>query len=204
MTNDQKEQIRNSWNSAFGGENKTGIAVLPAGLQYTPISVDPKDGQLLESREFNVYTVARWLNIPPSKLFEMGDVSYNSMEFSQLEYLQGTIGPYATLIQDEFNRKLFKPSQVGKYKIDMDFTALMSTNKQAEAEYYRAMITNGILTLNEVREKLNYEPVDEIGDIHWVQLSYANAKKIADGSYTKQNAQDPSSNTKLDNKVITE
>ena len=100
--------------------------------------------------------------------------------------------PYVKMVEEELNRKLFKPSEVGKLGVQFDFKEAMKTNKQAEGEYYRMMLTNGILSINEIRGELGLPRINsEEGDTHWLQLSYGNAKDIAEGKYVKQQQQSP-------------
>ena len=199
VNNDQKMQIKESWQT-FAREG-VHVAILPQGLSYKPIAIDPSDASLLETREYGNNEIARWFNIPPAKLWVMEKESYNSLEFSQLAFLSDTVQPMVNVFESEFNRKLFKPSEVGKYVVDFDYTALLETDKKSQATYYNSMISNGVLSINEVREKLGFEPVadSEGGNAHFIQISYGNMKNVADGSYIKQTAQDQ--NQKLDNKI---
>ena len=93
LTNDQKKQIQESWRNAFdtGANHKVSVAVLPAGLDYQPISVSPEDAELLETRKYDVTNIARFFNISPIKLYNLDKVSYNNMESAQIEYLNDTI-----------------------------------------------------------------------------------------------------------------
>ena len=199
LTDEQKKQIRESWNQAFSNEGN-GIAVLPQGLDFQAVSVNPEDAQLLESREFSVTEIARFFNISPIKLFQLNEVSYSSMESTELYFLQDTIAPYVQMLVEEFNRKLFKPSDIGKIGVEFDYTSSLRTNRQAEAEYYRTMLTNGVMSINEIRGKLGLPKIDDVsGNAHFMQISYGTAEDIASGKYLKQNSQDQ--NVKLDNKV---
>lgn len=205
LTTEQKRELIENWKGTFNTSQKSTIpvAVLPQNCDYQPISVSPVDAQLLESRAFNLNEICRYFLIPPTKLFIFDKISYNSMEYNQLMYLQDTLLPYVNMIEDEFNTKLFKPSEQGKRFVDFDFTALMNADKKTEAEYYRTLITNGLVTVNEGREKLGYSPIeDDSANQLFMQLSYATVKDIAEGKYVKQNAQDPTGNVKNDNKVI--
>lgn len=199
LTNDQKAQIKDSW-GVFATEGAH-VAVLPQGLDYKAIAVDPNDAALLDTRKYGALEIARWFNIPPSKLWIMDQESYNSTEFAQLLYLSDTILPITSLIETELNNKLFKPSEVGKLVIDFDFTAILETDKKSQAQYYNSMISNGVLSINEVRDKLGFEPVpaEEGGDAHFIQISYGSVANVASGAYIKQNAQDQNQN--IDNKV---
>ena len=126
------------------------------------------------------------------------------MEQTSLSYLQDTILPYTQLMEDEFNRKLFRPSEVGKIAVDFDYSVLVQTDKNTEAEYYNKLITNGILSINDARSRMGYEPIpaEDGGDAHFIQISYGTVKNVVDGAYVKQTAQDQ--NQKVDNKVIME
>lgn len=77
----------------------------------------------------------------------------------------------------------------------------MSADKKTEAEYYRTLITNGLVSINEAREKLGYTQKD--GDEYnenFLQLSYGTVANISSGAYIKQNPQDATKETKVDNK----
>ncbi len=209
LTNDQKRQIQESWRSAFGtnSNTKTSVAVLPAGLDYQPISVTPEDAELLSTRKYNVVEIARFFGVPPYKLYMYDGASYSSMEWAQIMFLSDTVQPLVELIKAELNLKLFKPSQVGKLTVDMDDTVLLSTNKETEANYYKTLLVNGIISINEARYKLGYEPIgEEIGEKHYMQLSMSSVDAIANGLNVKKADTDndakylQNNNNKEDNK----
>ena len=55
------------------------------------------------------------------------------------------------------------------------------------------MLTNGILSINEIRGELGLPRINsEEGDTHWIQLSFGSAKDISQGKYIKQQAKDQS------------
>jgi HK97 family phage portal protein len=203
MTNDQKRQAAESWRLSISNSQGGGVAILPQGLDFTPIAISPEDSQLLETRKYNVVEISRFFNISPVKLFDYSNVSYSTLEQTSLSYLQDTILPFTQLMEDEFNLKLFKPSEVGKVMVDFDYSVMVQTDKKTEAEYYTKLITNGILTINDVRAKLGFEPSEEVGsDKHWLQISYATIENIASGAYIKQTSQ--TQGQEVDNKVKTE
>lgn len=201
LTNEQKKQAAESWRMSIANTQGGGVAVLPQGLDFQAIAISPEDSQLLETRKYNVVEIARFFNISPVKLFDYSNVSYSTLEQTSLSYLQDTILPFTQLMEDEFNLKLFKPSEVGKVMVDFDFTVMVQTDKKTEAEYYTKLLTNGVVTVNDVRSKLGYEPSEEVGsDKHWMQISYATIENIANGAYIKQT--DQSQTQKNDNKVL--
>jgi len=203
LTNDQKEQIARSWEKSVAKTAGGGVAILPQGLDFQSISVSPEDEQLLESREFDVIQICRFFNVSPLKVFDYAHLSYNSLEQVSLSYLQDSVLPYTQLMEDEFNRKLFKPSEIGQLSIDFDYSALMQADKKTEVEYYRALLVNGIASINEVRDRLGFSPVEEdYASKHWMQISYATTDSIAEGKYIK--GQDQTQGQEVDNKIKAE
>lgn len=203
MTNEQKKQCAESWRMSISNTQGGGVAILPQGLDFQAIAISPEDSQLLETRKYNVVEIARFFNISPVKLFDFTNVSYSTLEQTSLSYLQDTILPFTQLMEDEFNLKLFKPSEVGRLKVDFDYTGMVQTDKKTEVEYYTKLLTNGVVTVNDVRTRLGFEPSQEEGaDKHWMQISYATIENIASGAYIKQTEQTQVQQN--DNKVLQE
>src|SRR5690606_28507517 len=62
---DQRSQIGETLKAFAGAENAGGIAVLEAGLTPHAISINPKDAQLLEARQYSVEQICRIFGVPP-------------------------------------------------------------------------------------------------------------------------------------------
>ena len=200
LTDAQKTQIAQSWERSISKTASGGVAILPQGLDFQSISVSPEDQQLLEARQYDVVQICRFFNVSPLKVFDYSHMSYSSLEQVSLSYLQDSVLPYTQLLEDELNKKLFKPSEVGEYGVDFDYTEIIQADKKSEADYYRQLLVNGIMSINEVRNKLGYSPVDaDYANQHWIQISYATADAIASGAYIK--GQDQGQNQNVDNKV---
>ena len=124
--NKQQRVGKASITSTQGG----GVAILPQGLDFQSISISPEDSQLLDVRKYNVVEIARFFNISPVKLFDYTNVSYSTLEQTSMSYLQDTILPITQMMEDEFNLKLFKPSEVGKKGVDFDYSVVVATDKK--------------------------------------------------------------------------
>jgi len=153
---EQQKAIRQQWqqiHSASGG----GLGVLEGDCDYIPIAQNASDSQLLETRGYNVEEIARFFNINPVLLGDLSHSSYNDIEQAQLEFVQHTLLPILDLFESEINRKLVtNPNQY----IDFDETELLKSNKATMANYYTSLVSNGILTVDEAREKLGYNPMN--------------------------------------------
>lgn len=200
LTDAQKTQIAQSWEKSISKTASGGVAILPQGIEFQSISVSPEDQQLLEARQYDVIQICRFFGVSPLKVFDYTKLSYNTLEQVDLEYLQDSVFPYTKLIIDEFNKKLFKPSEIGEYGIDFNYEELIRTDKKSEVEYYRALLVNGLASVNEVRDKLGFPLMEEdFANKHWMQISYATADAIAEGKYIK--GQDQGQSQEVDNKV---
>jgi len=154
----QKEEIRSSWRQAYNNGGN-GLAVIPGNMSYQAVQVNAADAQMLESRQYNVQDIARFFGISPVLLGDLSHASYSTIEAVQNEFLLHTLQPYITMIENEFNRKLLKPSE-NKLEIILETNEILRVDKQAQANYYSTMINNGVLTRNEVRKELGYNPVE--------------------------------------------
>ena len=84
-------------------------------------------------------------------------------------FLLHTLQPYITLCEEEFTRKLFKPSE-NNLIVNFDETAILKTDKVALANYYGSLLDKGVLCVNEVRKELGYSEI-EGGDKHTISYT---------------------------------
>lgn len=171
LTSKQKENLKSSWNQAFNGNSGTpnGIAVIDADLDFQTVSINPADSQLLETRQFNVVDICRFFGVSPVKAFDLSKSSYNTIEQMQLAFLTDTLQPLLEKFEEEFKRKLFKPSE--DY-IDVRFSTapLLRADKQSLANYYNTLFQIGVITPNEIRKELDL-PEIENGNHAFVQVN---------------------------------
>lgn len=199
LTETQKQQIRLAWQSAFSDGSGNGVAIVPQGMDYQAISINSKDAQLLESRQYNVSEIARFFNISPTKLYDLTHSSYSSLEQTQLGFLSDTINPFLTLIEGEFNRKLFVNNQ-NLNTIKFNVSELLKTDRQATATYYKDLVNNGLMTINEARKELNLNDI-EGGDELFMQLNMSTVNNLTSGITTTPEQQNLKQKTK---KIIAE
>ena len=184
----QREEILSAWNQATGGvrNQPNGIPVLPANVNYTQLSVDPADAQLLESRQFSVVEICRFFGVSPTKCFDLTHASYNNSEMAELAFLNDTLRPLLTKIEMEMETKLFKPED--KYDIKFDVSELLRTDKKSQAEYFTKLFNLGVLSPNDIRKELDMEEI-EGGDIHCAQVNLTSIKNLEFVNATADNRQ---------------
>ena len=165
LTPQQTKDIKKAWSETYTS-NGQGIAVLQGNMDFQPISVSSADAQMIESRHFNVTDICRWFGINPVILGEEGGSQYGVVESLQREFVLHTLLPYVKMIEEEFNRKLLKLSEINNINIKFDIEFLLKANKKEEAEYLVALSNNGLLTPNECRLQLGYQPIEGGDQLH--------------------------------------
>lgn len=176
IDSDRAKALKDSWGAAFTLNSNTGVAggvaVMEGGAEYKSVQVNPKDAQMLETRAFNVLDICRFFGVSPIKAFDISTSTYANVESYQLGYITDTITPISRKIENEFNRKLFRPSQRNKTKIILDINELMSADLDTQANYYSQMLQCGAFTPNEIRRKI-HNPVIKDGDTSYIQVNLA-------------------------------
>lgn len=187
LTPEKATAIKESWAAAFNVDSGQpgGIAVMEAGMEFKPVTVNPKDAQMLETRQFNVLEICRFFGVPPSKVFAQESLTYGNVEAYQLGFITDTVTPMDTRIESEFNRKLVRPSQRGKVILNLNVETLMRANLDSLANYYSKMFQSGGFTVNEIRQKLG-EEMKQGGDEPMVQVNMQRLNKQDDGKGDKK------------------
>ena len=158
LTPQQIKDIHKAWDESY--VNGSGIAVLQGNMNYQSVSNSAKDNELLESREYTVKDICRWFGINPILLGINTGANYASLEQAQNDFVIHTLQPWVEAIEEEFSRKMLKPSEQSKLEIVLDENYLLRMDKKTEAQYYSTLVNNGLMTRNEARGQLGLQPVD--------------------------------------------
>lgn len=176
LSRKQQQDIQTAWNTAKASSTTNNIAVMPVDLDYIVLSNNANDSQLLETRLYNIQEIARFFNINPVLLGDLSHSSYSTIEAAQMEFVVHTLAPLIELIQDELNRKLCPNQDV---IIDIDEDHILKADKSATASYLQTLTSAGILSINEARHQLGYEPI-EGGDKHMIPYTNLDQNSIED------------------------
>ena len=174
------ERLKNSFKNTYSQlKNSNSTIILEEGLTFKPISISPDQAQFISSRQFSIEEVARIFNIPPHMLKDLSKSSFNNIEMQSQEFVTYTLMPYITRIENEMNYKLFRTNEVGKTFIEFNVNALLRGDVKSRNEAYKTAITNGYMSINEVRQKENLNSI-EGGDKHFMQMNMTTIEKIGE------------------------
>jgi HK97 family phage portal protein len=149
-----KQNVQDSFHRDSGAENAHKVKVLEEGMKYIPTTVSPEDSQFLGSREFQLAEAARIFRVSLVLLssLEGSTVWGTGIEQLMIGFVTWTLGPWIKRWQEELERKLLTPEErkAGFY-IKFNLNALLRGDMAARAAFYKAGITDGWMTRNEVR-----------------------------------------------------
>lgn len=182
---EQREQILSSWNQTYSNGGK-GLTVVPANMEYHQIQVDASDAQMLESREYNVADICRFMGVNPALLGLKGYATFSTLEQVMQEFMQHTLLPYVIMMEEEFARKLLNENE-GKLKVILDLESSLRATKGELASYLTTLHQNAIMSTNECRTILGL-PSIEGGDE--VLALYSDTTQNAIGNNSTTNTEE--------------
>lgn len=159
LTEEALKRLRQSWQAITGGaENAGRVAILESGYQWEKVSVDPEEAKLVELRGYCRSQIAAAFNVPVHMVGDATKVSYASAEQADGEFVKHCLGNWASRFEEEAARKLIRPGE--GIETHISFDALLRGDLSTRFAAYSVALNNGFLTINEVRERENYAPVD--------------------------------------------
>ena len=158
-----QDRLKESFHLLYSGiENSHKTAVLEEGMTAKPLTINPKDAQVLELLNANVVAVANIFNLPVHKLGVTGSQSYASLEQENQRYLDDALDPLMVEIEQELNIKLLTPKERQDSFIEFERKSLLRADLAARSAFYQKAVGNvPFMTVNEVRRVENMNPIND-------------------------------------------
>ncbi len=152
--------LEEGWKRRESSDNWFRVAILRDGAKFHSTTIDPHASEMHETRDDQVYEVARFFNLPPSKLGLRETVSYNSQEQDQRQYVTGTLNHWFRTIQSECKIKLLSDRQrrTQSHAFRHDTTQLIEPDIETLTNVLGNQISSTIISPNEARARLNMPP----------------------------------------------
>lgn len=149
LNSDRAAEAKKQWNESAGARN--GVAVLGQGLSYQPVYIAPKDAQFIESRQFDVTSIARMFGTPASLMLaavEGSSQTYANVEQDWIAFTRFTLMGYLVEIEDALSELLPGRQRAG-FNVEAlhraDITTRYAAHKTAiEIGLYSAEYARGI------------------------------------------------------------
>jgi HK97 family phage portal protein len=146
ITADQAQQLKDRWMTQHGGRRS--IAVLNATTEFHPLTWSPVDVGAAEFARISLNQVALMFGLPAYLLGAPTDSNtYANVESRMTELYQLTLLPWIGRIESVLDAQLPRGTDV---RVEID--GLLRADTRTRYESYAIALSNGFLTVNEVRE----------------------------------------------------
>lgn len=191
LSEDAQKRLKKSWSDHQQGVTRAHApAVLEEGLTWTTVGVNSKDAQFLETRKFQVDEIARWFDIPPHKLMEMGASTFGNIEEQNIEFVTDAVIPRCTKIEQACMRDLMSPDDRKKNFIGHVVKGLLRGDMKSRFEAWAIAKNGGFMSSDDIREEENMNPIPGgAGKMYLVPLNMINADDV--GAMANKTADPP-------------
>ncbi len=166
LSDEAYKRLKDSWAEQQGGRKSGGTSLLEEGMTYEAINIDPETLQFLQSRQFGVLEIARFLGVPPTKLFDVTAATYSNVENANLEVATDTLDSWATNLEMEADVKILNYRYGGRFT-DIDLYAIFRGDMKTRSDYFKTMMSIGSMTPNQIRSREGMPPYKE-GDNYYI------------------------------------
>ena len=162
LSDTQRSQLVNDINQRFSGTGNVGKPMLLEGdFDWKEMGLSPKDMDFASLKHMSAKDIALVYGVP-SQIFGLADSqTYSNFSEAKLALYNETIIPLLDRVQSDLNEWLSPQFGEGlELRYNIDSIPAMAEQRKRVFESVTQGVQNGILTRNEAREQMGYEPLD--------------------------------------------
>ena len=159
----QRNQLMNDVNQRFSGTGNAGKPMLLEGdFDWKEMGLSPKDMDFIQLKNMSAKDIALVYGVPSQLIGIPDSQTYSNFAEAKLALYNETIIPLLDRIQGDMNEWLVPMfnEQGLELRYDIDSIPAMAEQRKRVFESVTAGVRDGILTRNEAREQLGYEPIE--------------------------------------------
>lgn len=184
-TDDARKAFKGSFLAGLQGEGEgdqgwLGIPLLEEGMEWQAMGVPPEEAQFLETRMLGVVEVCRFFRMQPHKIAHLVNATFSNIEHQAIEHVVDTILPWARRWEAEMNRKLFVPSERGRFYTQFNLAGLLRGDIKTRFEAYHQARIDAWLNANEIRELEDMNGMGPQGDVYLAPLNMVPLDKLGE------------------------
>lgn len=157
------EALRARWMQQHGGD-KRGVAVLNAGVDFTPLQLSVVDADLVNAKGSWLVDVAHAFGLSASWLDTStgtgSNLTYANLGERRRDLLDHTLSIHSRRLEDLVSALLpFGTS------MRVDWTGYLATDPREQIDFVTAGLAEGWLTIAEARDRMGLRPIDTGSDL---------------------------------------
>lgn len=175
---EDRDYFRMTWETVHAESGRP--ALLPEGADLKVLGFSQEDQQFLETRRHNVEEIARWYGVPPHMIQDLSRATFSNIEHQAIDFVVYSLIPWLELWDKVAWHKLLTPFEQRTMFAKHNVAGLLRGDTKARSEFYEKLWQLGVLSIDEIREKEDMNPLGEEagGDKRFVQTSYTTLDAI--------------------------
>ncbi len=158
LTAEQRQQMRTMLEAYRSSDNAWKVMVLEAGMSFEALTLNPEDAQMLETRRFQVEDICRWFGVPPIVIGHAGEGQTmwgSGVEQILIAWMELGLNPVLRRIEKRIQKDLMPRGERLSRYAEFNREGILQMDSKAKSEFLTKLVSNGIMSRNEAREKLN-------------------------------------------------
>jgi len=151
-----RENLKRGWTEANQREGAGRTALLEEGITLSTFGYPPEDVQFLESQQWQVTEVARWLRVAPHKIGDLSRATFSNIEEQNLDHVTSTLRAWFVRWEQQLDKDVLPPGLFCEHNLD----AQLRGRTLERAQAWVAKIGIGAAVPNEWRESDNQNPLE--------------------------------------------
>ena len=181
FTEEQARELTNHFKREYNGsKNANKTVITPNEFTYTSLGLSPGDMELMEQYKMSNQDICNAYNFP-SLLLQPGATYANMNEAKKMLY-NNVVIPMLTELRDGLNQWL-SPLYGENIYLDFDISGVRELQQDFQQQAMAVKGLAGVLTVNEIRNKLGYEPSTAEGADEFLPLP--NQQVLDDGTESR-------------------
>jgi len=155
LSQEEADALKTAWMAMYSSRNRAPV-VMNSSTDFEVLSSNAAESQLVEAQTAGLTEAANILGLPPYFLGSPNSSrTYSNVEQENLQLIKWSIQPIAERIEAAFSDLLVR-GQVAKFK----YESLLKTDTASRYAAYQTALSSGFLTVDEIREYENLDPMD--------------------------------------------
>lgn len=171
LTNEAFNRLKASFEEDHQGlENAHKPMILEMGLKWIQTGMTSEDAQFLETRKYQLEEICRMFRVPQHLVQNTDGATYNNIENLGRGFINYSLIPYLTRIEQRINTGLVKKSKQSRFYAKFNAGALLRGDMKSRFDSYATAINWGIYSPNDCREMEDLNP-REGGDVYLTPMN---------------------------------
>jgi HK97 family phage portal protein len=155
LSQEEADALKSAWMAMYSSRNRSPV-VMNSSTDFEVLSSNAAESQLVEAQTAGLTEAANILGLPPYFLGSPNSSrTYSNVVEENLQLIKWSIQPIAERIEAAFSDLLVRGQTAG-FKYD----SLLKTDTASRYNAYATALSNGFLSVDEVRNYENLDPMD--------------------------------------------